>query len=141
EDWPDCPFNPDGTRPERRERRNDKDGEGEELKDYSPEARERMAKNGEAMPDGAYPIAECADLKNAIQAIGRAKDPEATKRHIKKRAKALDCDIELPEDWNTNEEEPTVDDDKKTAGIVGNGSLSKSEDPRTQALVARVAEL
>lgn len=141
EDWPDCPFNPDGTRPERRERRNDKDGAGEEFKDYSPEARERMAKNGEAMPDGSYPIADCEDLKNAIQAIGRAKDPEATKRHIKRRAKALDCDIELPDDWNTNEEEPTVADDKKTAGIVGTGSLSKSEDPRTQALVARVAEL
>src|SRR5690606_35702718 len=37
EDWPDCPFNPDGTRPERRERRNDAEGEGDEFKDYSPE--------------------------------------------------------------------------------------------------------
>lgn len=166
EDWPDCPFNPDGTRPERRERRNDfgesvegetlseektsrrkcrcvKAGhktEGDGFKDYSPEARERMAKNGEAMPDGSYPIADCADLKNAIQAIGRAKDQEKTKRHIKKRARALDCDIELPEDWNTNEEEPIMAD-SKTAGIIGKGGLSKSEDPRTQALVTRVQEL
>ena len=69
EDWPDCPFNPDGTRPERRERRNDK---------------------------------------------------------------SLDIN---------EEEEPTVADEKKTAGIIGVGTLSKSEDPRTQALVARVQEL
>lgn len=140
DDWPDCPFNSDGSRPERKERRNDDSVEGEGFKDYSPEARERMAKNGEAMPDGSYPIADCADLKNAIQAIGRAKDQAATKKHIKKRARALDCDIELPEDWNTHEEEPIMAD-SKTAGIVGNGSLSKSEDPRTQALVARVQEL
>lgn len=143
DDWPDCPFNPDGTRPERRERRNDAEGEGEEFKDYSPEQRDRMAKNGEAMPDGSFPIADCADLKNAIQAFGRAKDQNAAKRHIKKRAKALDCDIDLPDDWNTNEEEPLVADneEQKTAAIVSTGSLSRSEDPRTQALVARVQEL
>lgn len=73
DDWPDCPFNPDGSRPERKERRNDADTEGDTL--------------------------------------------------------------------STETEEPTVDEDQKTAGIVGVGSLSKSEDPRTQALVARVQEL
>jgi hypothetical protein len=76
DDWPDCPFNPDGTRPERRERRNDADVEGDSL---------------------------------------------------------------------TLETEDTVDDEtqdnEKTAGIIGKGSLSQSEDPRTQALVARVQEL
>ena len=142
EDWPECPFNPDGTRPERKERRNDKDSEGDDFKDYSPEQRDRMAKNGEALPDGSFPIADCADLENAIQAFGRAKDKEAAKRHIKKRAKALDCDVDLPDDWNIEEtKEPPVADEKKTAGIIGVGTLSKSEDPRTQALVARVQEL
>lgn len=147
EDWPDCPFNSDGSRPERRERRNDKDTEGDTMsqtsfKDYSPEERERMAENGEAMPDGSFPIADCADLDNAIQSIGRAKDQEAAKAHIKKRAKALDCDTELPEDWSVEEE--TEEPEKltgKTAGIVGRGRLSESEDPRTQALVTRVQEL
>ena len=142
EDWPDCPFNADGTRPERRERRNDKDEAGEDFKDYSPEARKRMAKEGSAMPDGSFPIADCADLKNAIQAIGRASDPAAAKRHIKKRKRALGCDVDLPDGWSTEGEEPTVgDEEKKTAGIIGTGSLSQSEDPRTQALVARVQEL
>lgn len=72
------------------------------LRDYSTETREKQAKAGEAMPDGSYPIANCADLANAIQAIGRAKDPAAVKAHIKKRAAALDCpDISVPEKWST----------------------------------------
>ena len=145
EDWPDCPFNADGTRPERKERRNDDEGDGVDFKDYSPEARERMAKNGEALPDGSFPIADCADLKNAIQAIGRASDPGKAKAHIKKRKAALKCDVDLPDDWSTEEEPPVDTDeqigdkiDEKTSGIIGSGSLSQSEDPRTQALVVRV---
>ena len=142
EDWPDCPFNADGTRPERKERRNDKDVDTVDFKDYSPEQRKAMAKKGAAMPDGSYPIADCADLKNAIQAIGRAKDPGPVKAHIKKRKRALGCDVELPDGWTTEEEEESaVADEKKTAGIIGVGTLSESEDPRTQALVARVQEL
>lgn len=74
EDWPDCPFNPDGSRPERKERRNDKDVEGDSMK--------------------------------------------------------------------TEEAEKTeVESDEKTAGIIGKGSLSQSEDMQTQALVTRVQEL
>ena len=149
DDWPDCPFNSDGTRPERKERRNDDEGDGVDFKDYSPEQRKKMAKDGSAMPDGSFPIADCADLKNAIQAIGRASDPDAAKRHIKKRKRALGCDdVELPDNWSTEEETPVDGDEKigdqideKTSGIVGSGSLSQSEDPRTQALVGRVAEL
>src|SRR6185503_21102574 len=71
DDWPDCPYSPDGTRPERRERRNDKDVDSVDFKDYSPEQRDKMAKNGEALPDGSFPIHDCADLKNAISAFGR----------------------------------------------------------------------
>jgi hypothetical protein len=142
EDWPDCPFDADGTRPERKERRNDKDGDGVDFKDYSPEARKAMAKDGRALPDGSFPIGDCSDLKNAIQAIGRASDPAKAKAHIKKRRSALKCDVDLPDGWTTEEtEEPPVADEKKTAGIIGTGTLSLSEDPRTQALVARVQEL
>jgi len=152
EDWPDCPFNSDGTRPERRERRNDKEGNGMEFedgfKDYSPEQRKKMAKDGSAMPDGSFPIADCSDLKNAIQAIGRASDPAKAKAHIKKRKRALGCDdVELPDGWEIEEDEEVeldesaVAGDKRTAGIIGTGTLSESEDPRTQALVARVQEL
>ena len=48
----------------------------------SAEERQRLADRGAAMPDGSYPIANVADLKNAIQAFGRAKNPTAVKKHI-----------------------------------------------------------
>ena len=73
-----------------------------EYREFPPEQREKDAENGNAMPDGSYPIENCEDLANAIQAIGRASDPEATKAHIRKRHAALDCpEIELPEDWSS----------------------------------------
>lgn len=68
-------------------------------RDFSPEERERLARSGAAMPDGSYPIVNREDLENAIQAIGRAKDPDATKRHIKKRARALGLEELIPEEW------------------------------------------
>lgn len=67
--------------------------------DISAEARKRAAKKGEAMPDGSYPIRNTDDLKNAIQSIGRAKDPAAVKKHIIKRARALDAEDMIPEGW------------------------------------------
>ena len=66
---------------------------------YTTAAREHLAKEGRALPDGSYPIVNVADLKNAIQAIGRAKNPVAAKAHIIKRAKALDATDALPDDW------------------------------------------
>lgn len=68
-------------------------------REFSPEERDRLAKSGEAMSDGSYPIVTKEDLSNAIQAVGRAKDPEAAKAHIKKRAKALGAEDTLPDDW------------------------------------------
>lgn len=70
------------------------------FKDYTPEQREKMAKAGTALPDGSFPIADCEDLSNAIQAIGRAKDQDKAKAHIKKRKNALGCDdVPLPDGW------------------------------------------
>lgn len=73
----------------------------EEFRDVPTEERNRRAEDGTAMPDGSYPIGDCDDLRNAIQAIGRASDPEATKRHIRKRKAALGCeDVEIPDTWS-----------------------------------------
>lgn len=58
---------------------------------YTAEERKKMAKSGEAMPDGSFPIANCADAENAIHAQGRAKDQNAAVAHIKKRVRALGC--------------------------------------------------
>lgn len=68
-------------------------------REFSQEERERLAEKGHAMPDGSYPIVNEEDLRNAIQAIGRSKDPEATKRHIRKRARALGKEDLIPEEW------------------------------------------
>jgi ATP-dependent protease ClpP protease subunit len=69
-------------------------------REYSQEERERLAKKGHALPDGSYPIVDREDLENAIQAIGRAKDPDKAKRHIKKRARELGLEELIPEGWN-----------------------------------------
>lgn len=66
---------------------------------YDEEARTEMADAGEAMPEGEFPIKNGEDLKNAIQAYGRAGDKEAAKAHIMKRAKELDMEDMIPESW------------------------------------------
>lgn len=66
---------------------------------FSASSREKLAKKGFALPDGSYPIETVTDLENAIQAYGRAKDKEAAKEHIKKRAKELNKENILPENW------------------------------------------
>lgn len=69
-------------------------------RDFSDDKRKEMAGKGTALPDGSYPIENKEDLGNAIQAIGRAKDPAKAKAHIKARAKALDAEDMLPDSWS-----------------------------------------
>lgn len=68
-------------------------------RDFSNDKRDKMAKKGTAMPDGSYPIANASDLKNAIKAVGRAKNPGAAKSHIKRRARALGLEDLIPAGW------------------------------------------
>lgn len=86
------------------------DAETEAFRDVSTKERKAEAKTGDAMPDGSYPIADEGDLKNAIQAYGRAKDPEAVKAHIVKRAKALGLTKLLPESWGVPDGDNDADD-------------------------------
>jgi peptidoglycan hydrolase-like protein with peptidoglycan-binding domain len=71
-----------------------------EEREFSAARRETLAKKGHAMPHGGFPIVTAEDLSNAIQALGRAKNPEAAKAHIIKRAKALGLTSKLPDSWN-----------------------------------------
>lgn len=65
-------------------------GETEYFRQFSPEERRRLAKEGKALPDGSFPIVTVQDLRNAMQAIGRGGAPRAQiVNHIKKRARAL----------------------------------------------------
>lgn len=84
---------------------------------YSREQRESMAESGEAMKDGSFPIADKADLENAIQAFGRATNPEEAKAHIMKRAKELGAEDMIPENWSDDAPEmPAAEAEEKAEG-------------------------
>lgn len=68
-------------------------------REFPAEERRRLAERGLAMPDGSFPIVTVEDLRNAIQAFGRAKDKEAVKRWIIRRAKELGRTDLLPDKW------------------------------------------
>lgn len=76
-----------------------------EFRDVSQQERDDLKDEGKALDDGSFPIANEEDLRNAIQSVGRAKDPEKAKRHIKKRAKDLDAEGLIPDDWAVVTEE------------------------------------
>lgn len=78
---------------------------------FSHTERKDLAKKGEAMPNGKYPIRNSQDLKDAIKLSGASDMPkEKVKAWIKKRAKELGLENELPEDWKEKENvEKTID--------------------------------
>ena len=80
----------------------DTEADAMEKRDYSDKQRRAMASRGQAMPDGSFPIANEADLRNAIQSVGRAANYEAAKRHIIRRARALDMLDALPKEWQSS---------------------------------------
>jgi starvation-inducible DNA-binding protein len=67
----------------------------------SEAVRKELAKSGEALSDGSYPIRNVAELKKAIQAYGRSnpEDRAKVRRHIMKRARALRKHELIPEKW------------------------------------------
>jgi hypothetical protein len=91
----------------------DGDGDEEQKRQFSPQQRRSAASGGAALPDGSYPIKNVEDLKNAIQAFGRAKpeDRAKVKAHIMKRAKALGHPELIPDAWKTGKEDnPAIQD-------------------------------
>lgn len=77
-----------------------------EKREFSAEERRRDAKSGAAQSDGSFPIENASDLHNAMRAIGRSKNPEKTKAHIRARAKALGLSNELSDAFKSAETEP-----------------------------------
>lgn len=67
--------------------------------DLDTKERRKLAEEGKALPDGSFPIRNREDLKDAIQSYGRANDKDEAKRWIKRRARELNAEKELPEDW------------------------------------------
>jgi GNAT superfamily N-acetyltransferase len=60
-------------------------------KDYDQETRDQLAEEGNALPDGSFPIKDCGDVDDAINRAHQGKDPEAARALIKRRWKELDC--------------------------------------------------
>lgn len=85
---------------------------------FSEKERKDAAKSGEAMPDGSFPIKNKSDLRNAIQAHGRASNPEKVKAHIKTRAKALDAEDELPKEWKKSDATGDIQKDMSSVSIL-----------------------
>jgi len=69
-------------------------------REFSEKDREKLASANKALPDGSFPIETIKDLENAIQAHGRAKDPDKAKNWIIKRAKEMGKEDILPDGWN-----------------------------------------
>jgi hypothetical protein len=71
-------------------------------------ARRIAAERGWALPDGSYPIRDqehhgLADLDKAIRAVGRGSAPhDKIRRHIIKRARALEASDRIPGNWSAS---------------------------------------
>lgn len=135
-----------GTRPEEErekiavEHKEVTDGySSREFRDVSQKERDDLESEGKALPDGSFPIANVEDLKNAIQSIGRAKDPEKARAHIKKRAKALGESDLIPDEWSAQ----TFSGDAVAAKSVQEIVQSLPVDPEVveQLLAADEADL
>lgn len=68
-------------------------------RDYTIKQRRKMAKRGQAMKDGTFPIRTAVDLRNAIRLAGNAKNPRKARRFIMKRAAALGLSDRVPSSW------------------------------------------
>ncbi len=77
-------------------------------RDFPPEARENMAEQGEAMPDGSFPIPDKDALRRAVASFGRADNPAAVRAHIMRRARALGAEDMLPEGWEKSTDKGMV---------------------------------
>ena len=98
-----------------------------EKKEFSQEKRQELADKGHALPDGSFPIENVNDLHNAIQSIGRAKNSAEAKAHIIRRAKALDAESALPEDWKVKKFFEDVKDLIKAIGTSSSANEERDE--------------
>lgn len=100
-------------------------------REFTSEKRDKLSGTGAALPDGSFPIENCGDVRNAVQAIGRASDPARAKAHTIRRAKSLGCTDALPDGWKIAK---GLDEDP---GIVGNMEIGE----RVEALEGKINEL
>ena len=86
---------------------------------YSEDSRKDMASSGFALDDGSFPIKDEADLRNAIQAYGRASDKTKAKAHIMKRAVDLGLEDAIPMSWVSSSDMDKAKKEKSAEALVG----------------------
>lgn len=70
--------------------------------DISQDERDKAAASGDAMPDGSYPVRNCAEFDKAVNAVGRGgADHDAIRAHIIKAGAKHDCPAP-PDNWNSD---------------------------------------
>jgi hypothetical protein len=69
-------------------------------RDYSAEERRELAGQGQAMPDGSFPIVDGEDLEDAIHLAAHASDPAEARAFIRRRARELGLADRLPDSWS-----------------------------------------
>jgi hypothetical protein len=94
---------------------------------YSAEQLRQLLKEGKAMrnPNGdpSYPIADKADLSNAIHAVGRGSgDHNSIRAYIKRRAKALGASNMIPDNWTNGGSDKAVEPDEVKTVETDDGS-------------------
>lgn len=73
------------------------------MAEISEGEREHLEAEGDTAYSTSYPIRNCADLHNAIQAYGRAPEHKRAelRRFIVRRKAELGCsEVKIPEDWH-----------------------------------------
>ncbi len=89
-----------------------------EKRDFSTKQRDAAAESGAAMPDGSFPIKNEEDFHNAVRLAGNAKNPDAARAHIKRRAKKLGLEEKIPDTWKTDMATMQKKDGNDTEGGV-----------------------
>jgi hypothetical protein len=87
-------------------------------KDYSEKERQALARRDMALPDGSFPIVTVADLRNAIQSVGRASNYSRARNHIIRRAEALNRNDLLPDEWKPNSARKAFDMEKRDVSDI-----------------------
>lgn len=77
------------------------------MADFTAQQRRDMAEAGTAMMGGRFPIANRADLENAIRAVGRVQPDtdearSMVRRFIIRRARELGLSDVIPDTWNAD---------------------------------------
>ena len=87
-------------------------------KEYDSKERRVLARQGRALPDGSFPIVTVADLRNAIQSVGRASNYSQARNHIIRRAEALSRTDLLPEEWKPKSAKKSLEIEKRAVSDI-----------------------